>query len=107
MKEKDKQEEYSSTVNNNAVLLSFEGWIKFVEGFTKGISSTKTVDSNNVLDVIGEILEYMNTLRKNLSSLLSYCEGILAKQELLEKENQELKDLLALKIEDKNNGKEM
>lgn len=105
-KAKDKTEDYASIVNNNAILLSFEGWVKFVEGFTKGISSTKTVESKLVLDCIGEILEYMQTLRKNLSSLLSYCETVLEKQEILEAENDKLKELIQAKLEDKH-GKDM
>ena len=105
-KVKDKSEDYASIVNNNAILLSFEGWVKFVEGFTKGISSTKTVESKLVLDCIGEILEYMQTLRKNLSSLLGYCENILEKQEILEEENNQLKELIQKRLEDKH-GKDV
>ena len=105
-KEKEQKEEYASIVNNNAILLSFEGWVKYVEGFTRGISSNKTVEAKLVLDCIGEILEYMQTLRKNLSALLNHCESVLEKQEILEEENNKLKELIQAKLEDKS-GKNM
>lgn len=103
---KKQQEEYSSMVNNNTILLSFEGWIKFVEGFTKGISTTKSVDSKAVLDCVGEILEFMHTVKRQLLNLLIHCEQILDKNEQLEKENAELKNMVQAKLEDKN-GKEV
>ena len=86
------QESYSNMVNNNSILLSFEGWIKYVEGFTRGLSTTKTVDASSVLDVVGEILEYMNVLRINLTKLLIYCEKTLENNEKLETEKQLLEE---------------
>lgn len=104
--ENKQQEDYSSMVNNNTILLSFEGWIKYIEGFIRGISSSKTVDSNVVLDCVGEILEYMQTLRTNLLTLLQFCEEVLEKNEILEEENKKLKEVVQKKIEVKN-GKDM
>ena len=37
------KEQYSSMVNHNSMLLSFEGWIKYIEGFSRGLQTTKTV----------------------------------------------------------------
>lgn len=99
-KEDKEQETYSSMVNNNTILLSFEGWIKYIEGFTRGLQTTKTVDAASVMDCVGEILEYMQTLRKNLLTLLTHCEGVMEKNELLEAENNELKGLLEAKLEE-------
>ena len=81
----------SSVILNNDMLLSLEGWLKYIEGFTKGIQSAEKVNSSLVLDCIGEILDYMVKLKMDLRCLLVYCEEIL-------KENEELKssELLAL-----------
>ena len=106
-KEKQQQEEYSSMVNGNTILLSFEGWIKFIEGFTKGISTTKTVEASAVLDCVGEILEYMQTLRGNLFKLLEHCELALERSELLEQENLELKKMLEQPKLEQKDGKEV
>lgn len=93
-REKEIREDYAGLVNNNTILLSFEGWIKYIEGFTRGLSTTKTVDSASVLDCIGEILEYMQQLRGNLFKLLSFCEKTLEQNELLQQENTKLKQEL-------------
>lgn len=110
-KEKEKeQESYSSMVNANTMLLSFEGWIKYIEGFTKGLSSTKQVDSTIVLDCVGEILEYMNTLRNQLYNLLVHCEDILEKNETLELLNKQLEtkmNTIQLKLEEKKDGQKV
>ena len=98
----NEQESYSSMVNSNAILLSFEGWIKYIEGFTRGLGSSKTVDSASVLDCVGEILEYMQTFRRQLATLLIHCEKCLEQNEVLERENAELKKQLECK-----NGKEV
>ena len=92
--EEKEQESYSSMVNNNAILLSFEGWIKYIEGFTRGLGSSKSVDSASVLDCVGEILEYMQTFRRQLTALLCHCEGCMEENEVLKRENSELKELL-------------
>ena len=109
-KKEDIKDDYSSMVNNNAILLSFEGWIKYIEGFIKGISTSKSVESNIVLDCVGEILEFMTTFKSSLMSLLLHCEQILERNEELIEENKELKKELeklnAPKLEVKN-GKEM
>ena len=98
----NEQESYSSMVNSNAILLSFEGWIKYIEGFTRGLGSSKTADSASVLDCVGEILEYMQTFRRQLAALLIHCEKCLEQNEVLERENAELKKQLECK-----NGKEV
>lgn len=104
------KEEYTSMANNNAILLSFEGWIKYIEGFTKGLDTAKSVDASAVMICIGEMLEYMNGLRTKLVLLLTHCEKILEKNECLELENnklkEEIKKLNTLKLEDKN-GKDL
>lgn len=110
-KEKDiDQETYSSMVNANSMLLSFEGWVKYIEGFTKGLSSTKQVDSVVVLDCVGEILEYMQQLRGQLYNLLVHCEKTLEKDEQLELKIKELEEQIKLLQQPKLgeiNGKEM
>lgn len=80
---KDSQEieNYSSMVNGNTILLSLEGWIKYIEGFTKGLQTTDKVSSAAVLDCVGEILEYMTTFKTQLISLLFHCEKILQESE--------------------------
>jgi len=105
-KNEKEQESYSSMVNGNAILLSFEGWIKYIEGFTRGLGSSKTVDSMSVLDCVGEILEYMQTFRKQLAALLIHCEECLEQNELLIQENNRLNNLLQEKLESKN-GKDL
>lgn len=89
MTEKDTNEDYSKMVNNNAILLNFEGWIKYIEGFNKGLQTTDKVSSSAVLDCIGEILEYMTTFKNQLLALLLHCEQIL-------QENEELKNELSM-----------
>ena len=88
--EKEKQmeqeaiEEYSSMVNHNTILLGFEGWIKYIEGFSRGLQTSKTVDSSQVMDVIGEIMEYMRTLKQDVLGLLQFCEHVLEEKEQTE-----------------------
>ena len=94
-----KQEDYSSMVNSNTILLNFEGWIKYVEGFSRGIQSAKTVEASQVMSCVGEILEYMKTLKKDLITILTHCEIVL-------EENEKLKQQETLKLEVKD-GKEM
>ena len=88
------QEEYSEMVNSNTILLSFEGWIKYIEGFVRGIQTTDKVSSNVVMDCIGEVLEFMTQLRIQIQDILNYCEEVLEKNELLEQENEELRKQL-------------
>lgn len=87
----EKKEEYSRMVNGNTILLSLEGWIKFVEGFTKGLNTTDKVSSSAVLDCIGEIMEYMISFRRNLVDLLVHCENVLEENEHLKSELEKLK----------------
>lgn len=95
-KELQDNEQYSSMVNHNAMLLRFEGWIKFIEGYSRGLQSTKTVDAGEVFTCIGEVMDYMRTLKKDLLSILQHCEEILEKNEALEIENSQLKQQLGL-----------
>ena len=83
MKEHINQEEYSSMVNNNTILLRLEGWIKYIEGFTKGLQTTDMVNSAAVLDCIGEIMEFMSSFRNQISKLFIHCEQILSENEEL------------------------
>ena len=106
VKKIEELEENSSMSNNNDILRSFGEWIRYIEGFTRGIGSAKTVEASQVLDCVGEVLEFMKVFKNNLISLLTYCEQILIKNEELEKENKELKKQLTKKLEDKN-GKNM
>jgi len=109
-KEVEEKEAYSSMVNHNTMLLKFEGWIKYIEGFSRGLQTTKTVDAGSVFDCVGEIMEYMRELKNNLLDLLQTCESILEENEKLKEENNQLrqamsKKLIELKEEDKEDGK--
>lgn len=104
--EKLSNEEHNSMVNTNTMLLSFEGWIKYIEGFSRGLQTTKTVDAGMVFDCVGEIMEYMKQLKGQICQLLMYCEQQLIDAELkdthstqlqqqcekLSQENEQLKD---------------
>ena len=92
------QEAYSSMVNHNTILLSFEGWIKYIEGFCRGLQTTKTVDAAQVLDCVGEIMEYMKTLRLDILDILQHCENVLDKDEQLEEEIKQLKQQIDTKL---------
>lgn len=84
------QEEYSNMVNHNTILLGFEGWVKYIEGFSRGLQTAKTVSAESVLECVGEIMEYMKTLRKDIMDILTYCEDVLDSEEKLQKANEEL-----------------
>jgi hypothetical protein len=84
---KDK-DDTSSMVNGNTILLAFEGWIKYIEGFIKGLQTTEKVNSTAVLDCVGEVLEYMVTLKSNITRLLIYCETVLQENEMLKEQLQ-------------------
>jgi hypothetical protein len=79
----------TDAIVNNELLLSLEGWLKYMEGFTKGIGSSEKVSSSLVLECITEVLEYMTVLKKDLRVLLFHCESIL-------KENEKLKSDIEL-----------
>lgn len=130
---KGKEDELNGMVQSSAMLLSFEGWIKYIEGFSRGLQTTKTVDALQVFDCVGEIMEYMKTLKSQLVDLLLHCEDVLEKYEtsetninslkqqikelmeenkkfenenkLLLKQNEEMQE--ALKILGDKNGKDM
>lgn len=97
--EKDNNEEYNSMVNTNTMLLSFEGWIKYIEGFSRGLQTTKTVDAGTVFDCIGEIMEYMKSLKGQIVDLLLHCEEILETKEKcdgkIKKFEKDLQELIA------------
>ncbi len=98
IQDKQDREQYSSMVNHNTILLSFEGWIKYIEGFTRGLQTTKTVDASSVMDCIGEVLEYMQTLRVQVFEILQHCEGILEQNTILTQINKELEIQMKLKL---------
>lgn len=77
-------------VNTNTMLLSFEGWIKYIEGFSRGLQTTKTVDAVSVLECVGEIMEYMKQLKGQIVSLLLHCEEALEQEDTC---NQKIQDL--------------
>lgn len=95
--ENNNEQELNSIVQSNTMLLSFEGWIKYIEGFSRGLQTTKTVDAVTVFDCIAEIMEYMKTLKTQIIGLLTYCEDVLEKEDIcnskiekLEKQTSEL-----------------
>lgn len=94
--EDQQQEDYSRMVNGNTILLSLEGWIKFVEGFSKGLQTTEKVSSNAVLDCIGEIMEYMTSFRVQITNLFLYCEQILQENETLKQQLSVIKNSTSL-----------
>ena len=91
--DEQEREEYNKMVNGNTILFSLEGWIKYIEGFIKGLNTTDKVSSDAVLDCVGEILEYMTSFRSQLLSLLMHCEDILQKNAELEEKIQSLTNL--------------
>ena len=108
------QEDYSSMVNGNTILLSLDGWIKFIEGFTKGLQTTDKVNSAAVLDCVGEILEGMVTFKTQITNLFLHCEKILQENEQLKKDVKMLpKNITTIEDtfyeieEDKINGKDL
>ena len=89
---KEKDQEMNSMVQSSTMLLSFEGWIKYVEGFSRGLQTTKTVDAREVFDCIGEIMEYMKSLKGQIMDLLMYCESVLEKEEVVNSKIVELEE---------------
>ena len=89
---KGKDNELNGMVQSSAMLLSFEGWIKYVEGFSRGLQTTKTVDAREVFDCVGEIMEYMKTLKSQLMELLIHCESVLEKEEEVDSKIVELEE---------------
>ena len=95
------QEEYSKMVNGNTILLGLECWIKYIEGFVKGLQTTDKVSSNAVLDCVCEILEYMHQFKNQIVSLFDYCEQVLEENEKLKAELETYKQpLLEVNNED-------
>jgi predicted nuclease with TOPRIM domain len=88
--EKLSNEEHNSMVNTNTMLLSFEGWIKYIEGFSRGLQTTKTVDAGMVFDCVGEIMEYMKQLKGQICQLLIHCEQQLIDAELKDTQSVQL-----------------
>lgn len=99
-KNTEHQEQYCSMVNGNTILLSLEGWIKYIEGFTKGLQTTDKVSSVAVLDCVGEILEYMTQFKGQLLTLFLHCEKVLEENENLKKQKQLLTSSEPTTIED-------
>lgn len=104
-KEKE-QENYSSMVNGNTILLSLDGWIKFIEGFTKGLQTTEKVNSSAVLDCIGEILEGMISFKLQITNLFLHCEKILQENERLKEELKQAK-ILCLPVVEEEEDEQM
>lgn len=90
-------EELNSIVQSSSMLLSFEGWIKYIEGFSRGLQTTKTVDAITVFDCVGEIMEYMKTLKTQIFDLLMHCEEVLedaeGKDEIIKQKDDEIAQL--------------
>lgn len=84
------QEKYAEMVNHNTILLKFGGWIQYIEGLARGLEAAKSVDPTSVLECVGEIMEYMKTLKTDIMDILTYCEEVLEKQEETEEINKEL-----------------
>lgn len=102
------REEYNKMVNGNTILFSLEGWIKYIEGFIKGLNTTDKVSSDAVLDCVGEILEYMTSFRSQLLTLLMHCEDILQTNEELTEQIKQLSTPKLTSKGDKNgNNKNM
>lgn len=103
-KENIEEINYSNMVYNNSILLSLDCWIKFIEGFVRGLQSTEKVNTSSVLDCIGEILEFINSFKTTLVDLLNHCESIL-------QENNDLRDKLkkyeSIINEEELDGKDM
>lgn len=78
-------------ITGEEIILSFEQWLKFIEGFLRGIESSSTLSSAVVLDCIGEIMEYMRNAKCSVSQLFSHCEAVLRDNESLTTEIEELK----------------
>jgi predicted nucleic acid-binding Zn-ribbon protein len=72
------------------MLLYFEGWIKYIEGFSRGLQTTKTVDAGMVFDCVGEIMEYMKQLKGQICQLLIHCEQQLIDAELKDTQSVQL-----------------
>lgn len=83
-------EEESKAINGNSLLLSLEGFIKFVEGLNRGIQSASSINPQIVLESIGEVLEYLVTTKTHLRILLTAFDGILEQKEQLQKRVDEL-----------------
>lgn len=86
----NKQEVYAEMVNHNTILLKFGGWIQYVEGLARGLEAAKSVDPASVLECVGEIMEYMKTLKTDIMDILTYCEHVLEKEEQLDELNKKL-----------------
>lgn len=79
----DKKEEESKVINGNVILLSFEGFIKYIEGLNRGIQAASSVNSQVVTECIGEVLEYLTTSKNDIKALLLACEEVLKENETL------------------------
>lgn len=88
--EQEKEQDLNSIVQSSTMLLAFEGWIKYIEGFSRGLQTTKSVDASEVFDCIAEIMEYMKTLKSQLIELLLHCEQIMEEQDIC---NSKINDL--------------
>lgn len=102
--EHEKEQNLNSIVQSSTMLLTFEGWIKYIEGFSRGLQTTKSVDSAQVFDCIAEIMEYMKTLKNQLVELLVHCEQVLEEQDVC---NEKINNLQQEITELINNNKQL
>ena len=86
-------------------------YIKYIEGFSRGLQTTKTVDAGSVLDCVGEIMEYMKTLKGDILDLLQHCENIMEQHDEVMEQNkvllQEIEQIKLIPVKDKENKEEI
>lgn len=92
-------------IPNNSVEASLEYLSKFLEGYVKGLQSSKDVNIDQVLDCLSELVSGLVSIKSNLSIVLGECEKALLVKFDLENEldclKKSHKDTL-LKIADDN-----
>lgn len=94
-------EEESKAINGNNLLLSLEGFIKYIEGLNKGIQAAASVNPQIVTDCIGEVLEYLVTAKNQFKTVLLACEEVLTENENL-KEKLQQQSVTIEKLEQEN-----
>lgn len=90
----EKEIKYDNTILENPILLQFEGFIKFISGFLRGIESVEKVNSSVVVDCMGEMLEFLNSSKEDIMKLFKHCETVLAENESLLEEVKQLHEKL-------------
>ena len=82
------------------MLDKFNGWIKYIEGFMKGIEASKEVKIETFNTCINEIFEGMTQTRNELNAILEHCNDILIKEEELTSLLNQTENDLKLKTEE-------